>query len=88
MSVLHERTSQLVACAFHLTTNSRTVAARFDDQLPSARQDHPVTSRHRFSVVQQATGLVVSEDEGGGTRLFQGGVHYRLASLTDVSPPT
>ena len=26
--------------------------------------------------------------EGGGTRLFEGGVHYRLASLADVSPPT
>ena len=26
--------------------------------------------------------------EGGGTRLFEGGVQYRLASLTDVSSPT
>lgn len=26
--------------------------------------------------------------EGGGTRLFEGGVHYRLASLTDVPTPT
>lgn len=26
--------------------------------------------------------------EGGGTRLFEGGVHYRLASPTDVSPPS
>ena len=26
--------------------------------------------------------------EGGGTRLFEAGVQYRLASLTDVSSPT
>ncbi|MGE0448803.1 MAG: hypothetical protein AB7Q29_04395 [Vicinamibacterales bacterium] len=62
MSALYERTAQLVACAFQLTTDSGAIAARLDDMVARARQEHPILHRHQFSVRRRGGALVVSED--------------------------
>ena len=57
-----ERSVHLLACEFHVTTDTERVFRWLDGVLPSAVQDHPVSRRHRLDVREDAGGYRVRED--------------------------
>ena len=57
-----ERSIQLLACEFHVSTDAEAVVRWLDGVRPSAVQDHPVSRRHRLEVRREAGGYRVLED--------------------------
>ena len=57
-----ERSIQLLACEFHVSTDAEPVVRWLDGVRPSAVQDHPVLHRHRLEVRREAGGYRVRED--------------------------
>jgi hypothetical protein len=62
-----ERSIQLLACQFHISTDAEEVFHRLDRIRMSAIQDHPVLRRHRLHVRREADGYRVLEDDDGGS---------------------
>jgi hypothetical protein len=58
-----ERSIQLLACEFHVSTDAEPVIRWLDGVRASAVQDHPVLRRHRFEVRREAEGYRVREDD-------------------------
>jgi hypothetical protein len=67
-----ERSIQLVACDFHVSTDAEEVLHRLDRIRTSAIQDHPVLHRHRLEVRREAEGYRVREDDGPGSVVADG----------------
>jgi hypothetical protein len=59
---LLERSIQILACAFHVSTDVEAVVRWLDDARPSAIQDHPVSRTHRLEVLDDPGGCRVRED--------------------------
>ncbi len=57
-----ERSIQLVACGFLVSTDDASFVERLDRLMPSAVQDHPVTRRHSFHALGGGDRWRVSED--------------------------
>jgi hypothetical protein len=58
-----ERSIQLLACQFRVSTDAEPVLRWLDTVRASAVQDHPVSRRHRFEVRREADGYRVREDD-------------------------
>ena len=64
---MFERSVQLVACEFLVTTDTQAIADRLDDGRPSAVQEYPVLCRHRLEVRSASAGFLVRENNGEPT---------------------
>jgi hypothetical protein len=74
-----ERSIQLLACEFHLLTDTETVAERIDGLRPSAVQDHEITRRYRLEILSERGGYRVRE--GNRAAEFEGELDAAVAFL-------
>jgi hypothetical protein len=59
---MFERTIQLLACEFHVSTDAPALVARLDEVRPTAFQNYPPRRRHHLRMIRAANAWHVSED--------------------------